>query len=308
MPQNCPICGRPEADVQRTQPGYKVTCEVCSGPGYFIVGTTLMHSFQTKDDRSDKLRPYLSAYIRQHRGTVPVLLTCENWTAWAEGIQAIPVATKIEKLLRLVSDRSSFPGHFIEIDGRLDYPLTDAANSSEFQFMLEHLQDTGLIRFWTQQAAPGPAVHAKILAKGWERLQASGNKGIPGRCFVAMSFDPTLNDAYNLAIEPAVIACGLNPRRVDKILDNRNIDEKIIAELRDAELVVADFTLQRNGVYFETGFARGLGREVFWCCRKDDLKNLHFDTRQFNFLVWSTLDELKEGLTNKIKAMGLARN
>ena len=80
-------------------------------------------------------------------------------------------------------------------------------------------------------------------------------------------------------LKQALKGCGLDPRRVDKILDNRDINEKIIAELREAELVVADFTGQRNGVCFEAGFARGLGREVFWCCRKDDMKNLHFDTR-----------------------------
>jgi nucleoside 2-deoxyribosyltransferase len=111
-----------------------------------------------------------------------------------------------------------------------------------------------------------------------------------------------------LAIEPALKDCGLDPRRVDKILDNRHIDEKIIAELRDSEFVVADFTLQRNGVYFEAGFARGLGREVFWCCREDDLKNLHFDTRPFSFIVWKDLDDLKQQLTDKIKALGFARN
>ena len=148
-----------------------------------------------------------------------------------------------------------------------------------------------------------------VTLPGWELLQPlTSGKGIPGRCFVAMSFANEMDYACDLAIEPALKDSGLDPRRVDKILDNRNIDEKIIAELRDAELVVADFTLQRAGVYFEAGFARGLGREVFWCCQKDDMSNLHFDTRQFTFIDWTDPDDLKERLTNKIKALGLARN
>jgi len=29
----------------------------------------------------------------------------------------------------------------------------------------------------------------------------------------------------------------------------------------------------------------GLGRQVIWTCRDDDLKNVHFDTRQYNHIV-----------------------
>jgi len=38
------------------------------------------------------------------------------------------------------------------------------------------------------------------------------------------------------------------------------------------------------------------------------MENLHFDTRQFSFIVWSSVEELKERLTDKIKALGLAKN
>jgi len=46
----------------------------------------------------------------------------------------------------------------------------------------------------------------------------------------------------------------------------------------------------------------GLGRPVIWSCRDDDLKNVHFDTRQYNHIVWNEPADLRAQLTNRIKA------
>jgi nucleoside 2-deoxyribosyltransferase len=66
---------------------------------------------------------------------------------------------------------------------------------------------------------------------------------------------------------------------------------------------VADFTGQRHGVYFEAGFAQGLGLPVIWTCREDHVKNLHFDTRQQNHITWEQSDDLREKLKNRIWAV-----
>jgi hypothetical protein len=67
------------------------------------------------------------------------------------------------------------------------------------------------------------------------------------------------------------------------------------------ELTIEDVTLQRPGVYYEGGFAMGLPRTVIWTCRKDELASVHFDTRQFNHVVWETPSELRERLTARIR-------
>jgi len=41
-----------------------------------------------------------------------------------------------------------------------------------------------------------------------------------------------------------------------------DVNHHLLANLRSARLVIADFTLQRPGVHFEAGFALGLGRTV----------------------------------------------
>jgi len=41
---------------------------------------------------------------------------------------------------------------------------------------------------------------------------------------------------------------------------------------------------------------------VIWSCRLDEVEKAHFDTRQFNHLTWTTPDDLREKLANRIRA------
>jgi nucleoside 2-deoxyribosyltransferase len=90
--------------------------------------------------------------------------------------------------------------------------------------------------------------------------------------------------------------------RVDKKEHANKIDDEIIAEIRRSAFLVADFTGHRGGVYFEAGFAMGLGLPVIWMCRRDDVKNLHFDIRQYNCIDWSDPEELAVRLQQRIEA------
>ena len=89
---------------------------------------------------------------------------------------------------------------------------------------------------------------------------------------------------------------------------NEKIDDKIIAEIRKSGILVADLTENNQGVYFEAGLAMGLGIPVIWTCRKDNFESIHFDTRQYNYIVWENPGELKEKLKNRIEATNPIRN
>jgi nucleoside 2-deoxyribosyltransferase len=90
---------------------------------------------------------------------------------------------------------------------------------------------------------------------------------------------------------------------VDRHDHNNKIDDEIISQIRRSRLLIADFTGHRNGVYFEVGFAMGLGIPVFFTCRSDNLKDLHFDVRQYNTLEWSTPTQLAVDLQRRISAV-----
>jgi len=126
-----------------------------------------------------------------------------------------------------------------------------------------------------------------------------------------MWFDEGVKPVWINAIEPAIRDSGYEAIRIDSHEHNNRIDDEILAMLRRSKFVVADFTGQRGGVYFEAGFALGLGLDVIWTCREDELSNIHFDNRQYSFVTWkpSDLPDLKRRLQNRIMAtIGLGQN
>lgn len=143
-----------------------------------------------------------------------------------------------------------------------------------------------------------------LLVKGWERIaQLRKVRSESKQVFVAMKFgDPELDKVFDDAILPAVEICGYHAYRIDKDQHNDKICDKIIAEIKQSAFLIADFSGHRGGVYFEAGFAKGLGIPVIWTCREDDFDNLHFDTRQFNHIKWSCEKVFRDLLVDRIRA------
>ena len=121
--------------------------------------------------------------------------------------------------------------------------------------------------------------------------------------FVAMSFDPGLRAAWTNGFEPAIRAAGYVPSRIDEKEFLGGITDQIMAEIRRSRFVVADYTGQKNGVYFEAGFALGLPLPVIPTCRADKIEKLHFDIKHLNTLVWKNAGELADLLTKRIRAI-----
>jgi nucleoside 2-deoxyribosyltransferase len=118
--------------------------------------------------------------------------------------------------------------------------------------------------------------------------------------FVAMTFDPALSTAWTDGLQPGIAAAGYRPERVDTGHHNGKIDDRIMAMIREARFVVVDVTTQNRGAYFEAGFALGLDRPVLWSVRADEIDSVHFDTRQFNHIVWSDPADLRDKIRDRI--------
>ena len=225
------------------------------------------------------------------------MVTMSNWEDLARGHTSTPVVAKLERVLAFFGKNSKHPGAEVRLDGSHDYPRFDAASGSEIGYLVNTLEQRGDL-----EHRPGGSY--MVTAQGWEKLSPSLAAGDPGTCFVAMASDSTLNPAYDDGFKPAIVDdCGFSIVRIDRVEHNQNINDLIIAELRRCQFLVADFTLHRNGVYFEAGYALGLDREVVFTCQKDDFKdNVHFDTRPYNHILWKTPDDLRISLRNRIRA------
>lgn len=305
----CPICTDSVAQKQILQGGasYAFVCRRC---GSFIIDGLLERILRRPDDEDKRLLPYLSAYVSQHPPSQlgPVRVEKENWREQAALHSATSIPQKADKLLNLIARRTEAAGQQIGVIPELDFPLIDAVSPDECSYLLKHLMDAGYITLELVFRAAEQPIAASVAMAGWKRLETpAGRKGIPGIAFVAMSFHETLDAAYD-GIHAAVRACDLpDPVRLDKIEHNEKICDRILAEITRCEFLIADCTLQRPGVYFEAGFAMGLGKEVIWTCRADDLKNVHFDTRQYNYVEWNDVQDLKQKLADRIQGTILIR-
>lgn len=142
-----------------------------------------------------------------------------------------------------------------------------------------------------------------LSAKGLLSLEEAPNEGARiGFC--AMWFDQSVRHFFDAVLVPAIQGCGYEALRIDGAEHNGKIDDEIVAAIKSARFVVADFTGHRGGVYYEAGLAHGLGLQVIFTCREDAQRDLHFDVRQYNTIMWNDaeLDVAVARLSNRILA------
>lgn len=174
-------------------------------------------------------------------------------------------------------------------------------DSSKRTYFLNALESAEWIK---AQWSDDILLSAVIQPQGWARLTELQRRpaGARNQAFVAMWFDPSMDAYFNEGILPAVEDDGTKCMRIDLKEHNNKICDEIIAEIRRSKYVVADFTGNRGGVYYEAGFASGLGIPVIWTVRERSLKRVHFDTRQFAHITYTTPEDLRTKLLNRIRA------
>jgi nucleoside 2-deoxyribosyltransferase len=293
----CPICKWTSESLtpKSTDPLEQNISYNCKRCGSFIISDILEESL-----KKEKPNLLLSAWLRDfnENGIKPPLLIEENIDEINTILPKYNPSEKQLRLLRNIEKRTQYPGYEVLLDRNNDYPLAWASSEAEFEFYLKSLVERGLIDIPTMETS------VVITSTGWEYLEQNfldlENKT---QAFVAMSFSAEMMSAWKNAIEPAITEAGYKAYRIDVEPHNERIDTKIMAEIKNSRFVIADVTEQKQGVYFEAGYAIGLGLPVIWCVKKNELKEVHFDTRQYNHIAWNNELELKEKLYDFICAI-----
>ena len=292
----CPICRTYFSSSDRL--GHRDAYEVhCFGCGVFEISDHLAAMHWNGNDMF--WPPHLLAGAMRYRTSRGERVSLN--TANMEGlIESVPVPRtpfeQIDLIVRDLGRRTSAFGEPVTYDSRTSYPVAFCQDGAEFDRLLAAARGLGYVELpdsegWT------------LTLEGWarsEELRAA--RPDSDQAFVAMWFSPDVSAAWKSGIKPALESVGYVPMRIDLKEHNEKIDDHIIAEIRRSGLVVADFTGHRGGVYFEAGFAMRLGIPVVWTCREDHIGGAHLDTRQYNHVVWSTLEDLRDRLTARIEA------
>lgn len=206
---------------------------------------------------------------------------------------------KMDSILLYIEKKASYEGDYVKINPYNDYPIAFAKNPDEMNHFLQILRDK--LKYVEN---PGDGKF-RLTVEGWRRIsEVSKEKRDSNQAFVAMWFSEEMDDAWKNGFKPALKETGYRPIRIDKEEHIGKIDDAIVASIRKSGLLVADFTGMRSGVFFEAGFALGLGIPVIWTCNKSDFKKLHkhFDTRQYSHIEWDNPEDLKKKLINRIEA------
>lgn len=265
--QKCIIC---KEEVLINGEGY--TCKRCGS--YKISGKI--------DLIGEEYRSIISGYVREHQESDKIL---ELTTEVIRKIKSKPmpnIEEKIIKLMQWLYRQTTFPGQSIQTTFN-EHPeliaICYAKNSHEIDYFADYLINRKYLEF-------NPAKQYKITIDGLKYLETIKPISNSDTCFCAMSFNPENNYIYDDIFNPGATNAGYRIIRVDRNPHNEGIYDEIIASIRRSKFVIADLTENNNGVYYEAGFAKGLGKSVIFTCEKDDFEKIHFDVKHINILRW----------------------
>ena len=132
-----------------------------------------------------------------------------------------------------------------------------------------------------------------LSLEGWTQYEAERHGQLSGKDgFLALKFnEPHLDDFVKDVLKPSVkenFGCNLYDMR--DVSQAGVIDNIMRVRIRDSRFVIADLTHANQGVYWESGFAEGLGKPVIYICEASEFENIHFDTNHCTTVKWSKDD------------------
>ena len=271
------------------------------------------HLVYVQDSLSTGSKARLTTWLvdqRRHGIREPVITwdIANNFRLTDDG-DSLSVSKRGERLLRFLVDQTKSAGDEVDVndqDGQA-FAWSESTQWSEVSYLLAYLTGQGLVGVIDRSSVAIKRHGAVVTVNGYGFIEEANVAPDSKQAFVAMWFVEEMDDAYWKGIKPAIEEVGYEPLRIDLKPDVKKIDDEIFAEIRRSRFLVADMTQgddgARGGVYFEAGLAEGLGLPVLYSCRKDRMKELAFDTRQFFHIEWTTPDELRRDLATRIRAI-----
>jgi nucleoside 2-deoxyribosyltransferase len=291
IPSSCPFCGKAVSCGPVTGLFFDLTCGRC---GSYRITTSAQATLEATPIQN---RGAVSGYIRRQNSMHFTPNIRDGDVAHLRALTKPPFRERVERYLVAVADKAQTLDQWFKVGDEELVGVSYSDHTNELVIILDHLREEGLLTKNLMDTE-------RLTAKGYiaaDELRAK--RAASTQAFVAMWFTNAMEQLYEEGFKPGIERAGFAPMLIRNKEHANKIDDEIIAEIRRSAFLVADFTGHRQNVYFETGFAMGLGRRPIWTCQKDDIKNLHFDIRQYNCIDWENATELAQGLQRRIEAL-----
>ena len=116
--------------------------------------------------------------------------------------------------------------------------------------------------------------------------------------FVVIAFDRQMDPIFE-AIRSAAEAVGLRAERVMDVHGDYPITSTMLKMIRTCRLLVADLSLERPNVYFELGYARGIGKTIITTAREGT--KIHFDAQDWPYIPYIDSRPLEADLLKRFR-------
>lgn len=343
----CLFCGSSELEYNRRSGSiWKYTCPTCR---QVQLATSAEFSLPKKHTQDLWL---FSAFCRRQTEAQlsPVLIHRDNIDEIIESMKKPNSVTEAQnRLIKYFGKKSNLRGKWISYDRNTF--LDVVIELEEMPFLLSLLREQGYLVFkWKHDVDEDTGtseyfesllreqqskLEMRLNGEGWKKYESliSSNED-SDKVFVAMWYSDKTKRVRE-AIKAGIEAAGYDSIIADEGDYTGNIMDFVLGSIRQSKFIVADFTVEpekieqvgnsdpekpnhhlkggvRGGVYYEAGFAKGIGLEVIHtCCDDIDSKDrLHFDVKHENTIFW-TDDEVEETYVralNERQNNGMPRN
>lgn len=317
---SCPVCKQSVEHFKDIE-GFKseVICNYC---GEFIIEKSLQTILAK--NQYDQLR--IGSWTREQNsfGVTPELkaIDFENLIS----LKDKKINQKYELLLKYMYSEKTIQIELSDLN-RLYLVLFWCEDIKEFNLLLSKAVELNHLKL----KFDGMSVKEYIITyDGKEFIENLGLDNNSNKIFMAFHFTEEMKKEFESTIKRAVIDSSegkLEAVRVSSSATDHDakIDDELIGMIKSSKAVIADFTGNRTAVYYEAGFAMGLGIPVIWTCKDENIIEgeegygkfidkegkerfkkhidlLSFDTRQYPHILWKNEEDLYKQVVNRLKA------
>lgn len=124
-----------------------------------------------------------------------------------------------------------------------------------------------------------------------------------GYAFIAMSIDPSNKELEDVldAIKATASDLGIEAERIDEQESNNRITDRIFEAIRVAQFVIVDVTGARPNVFYEAGYAQGIGKIPIFLAKEGTKPE--FDIKDYPIIFYGNMRSLRERLKSRLQAV-----
>lgn len=307
----CIICGE-EAEIAPANFGFGdfISCKTC---GKFIIDISAENYISNNKIEKNKFYACLYYYFLHFKKERGIYVIVDNVVNINDNLIQISVdeimnlypktmSEKINKILLNLSVILKDLGQSYNLKEPESLRVFMAKDYTEVDFLLKTMVDE--FKYIKGDIVSSYIARLQLTYKGWNKIdEISKDIKKYKKGFIAMWFDESMLPVRQI-IKEVFIETGYQISIIDEKEHNNQIVPEILYEIQTSDFIVADLTGNRKGVYYEAGYALGLGKEVILMTditKIDREKNSpHFDVAQVNQVRYESVEDLKAKLFNRI--------